>query len=425
MKKLRWIVCLVIITAFVPKAALASEVCGLPEAEDLELAAEAGYLVDVSTGKILFAKNPDQPLFPASTTKIMTALLLLEHAELNEVITVGEEINRIGFDSSTADIAVGDRLTAAEMIYALMLPSGNDAAYTTAVYVARKASGIEQMNIDQAIQVFVDLMNSRARELGAKHTNFAVPDGYHTPGHVSTARDLALITLEAYKHEFLREVAGSPEYYWQGNRWPNTNRLLRRDYPEEYYPWATGFKTGYTPEAGFCVVSTASGGGRELVGVVLNSTRFAVWQDTRALLEYGFNSWTHYAMLVEGRQIFTVPVSGQRRGQPDMVKILAGETYAGLFNVRQIPRLELSFDWARGVLKTGEQGLILNAPIRKGQNLGNAVITLDGEVLAEVEMVAAHAVKGFNWWLPGGGLALLVVVVVLAIRRKRADQTAA
>ncbi|NLO86955.1 MAG: D-alanyl-D-alanine carboxypeptidase [Firmicutes bacterium] len=389
------------------------------------LTADAALLIDLSTGKVLYELNADELRYPASTTKIITAMLLLEHAQLNEVIVVGEEIKRIGPDSSTAKLRVGDRLTVLDMLHALLLASGNDAAYATAVYVARKASGFERMDTDMALRVFCDLMNEKAWQLGAKNTRFTGPDGYHDDGHYTTARDLALIARAALEYDVLRQVAATTEYHWQGRRWRNTNRLLHRDFPEEYYPWATGFKTGYTPEAGCCLVSTARGGKRELLGIVLNSTRAEVWKDTRNLLEYGFNSWKQYAMVVEGRQLLTVPVRGQGLGQPSMVRIMAGGTYSDLLNVEDIARLKLDFVWAEGVRKEDEAGLVLQAPIREGQVLGQALVTLEGEVLAEIEMIAAYGIKGGGWLSAGKLLlALALFAAVLFAILLRAFRTA-
>lgn len=410
---------LCIVTLLLPGVASASEVCGLPGAGELELDSEAAFLLDLTTGKVLYENNADLPLYPASTTKIMTALILLENAQLSEVIVVGEEIKRIGNDSSVAKLEVGDRLTVADMVYALMLPSGNDAAYAAAVYVGRKISGFERMEIDEAIEVFVELMNRRAKELGAVNTHFVCPDGYHDPQHVTTARDLAKITLAALEQEFLCQAVAAEEYFWQDKRWANTNRLLRQDFPEEYYPWATGFKTGYTPEAGNCFVFTASGGGRDLLGVTLKAPKGAIWNDARILLEYGFGSWQNYVMLVKGRQLLSVPVHGQRRRQPDMLQIVAGGTYSDLHHVADIRRLELNFDWDRSIVKEGEQGLVLKAPIRKGQVLGMAVVSLDGQVLAEVELVAAYGIEAFNWLLPAGAIALGAVILLYLLMRRR------
>ncbi|HQD19681.1 MAG TPA: D-alanyl-D-alanine carboxypeptidase family protein [Bacillota bacterium] len=382
-----------------------------------ELKAEAAFLLDVETEKILYEKNADQPMPPASTTKILTALLLLENAPLGEVVTVGEEVGKIGPDSSVAKLKPRDRLTVGELVYALLLPSGNDAAYTAAVFVGRRISGFEHLPIDKAVASFVELMNKRARELGAVNSNFVVPDGYDTPGHVSTARDLALIALAAMENDFLRQAAATTEYHWQGRRWGNTNRLLLQEYPDAYYPWATGLKTGYTGEAGHCLVATAQGGGRELIGVILKSDQKERWADIRRLLEYGFNCWRHYRMFVEGRQIFTVSVKGL--GGNQMLRILAADSWSDLLSVEQIDNLELEYRWRRGVVSAREKGLALKAPIRKGQVVGMAVISLEGEVLGEVAMVAAASVGMHYLWLPALGGLMLALVVLLLLRHRR------
>ncbi|MDD3073805.1 MAG: D-alanyl-D-alanine carboxypeptidase [Eubacteriales bacterium] len=418
MGKARVCICILMGAALLLAGAARAEADLPPAPETKELAAEAAFLLDVATGKVLYEKNADMALCPASTTKILTALLLLETADLGEVVQVGEEIYKIGTDSSVAKLKIGDRLTVAELVYALILPSGNDAAYTAAVFVGRRTSGFEHMDIGRAVEVFVALMNRRAKELGAVNSNFVVPDGYDTPGHVSTARDLAIIAQAASQNDFLRQVAATAEYYWQGIRWGNTNRLLQQDYPNAYYPWATGFKTGYTAKAGHCLVATAKGGGRELIGVILKSTQERRWLDSRWLLEYGFNCWKHYAMFVEGRQIFTVPVSGLR-GREYMVKILAGESWSDLLSLEQIRNLDLEFNWNRGIVDSKQEGLALKAPIRKGQVVGQAVISLEGEILGEVDMIAAASVGTYYWWLPALGVFLLALITALIIYRRK------
>ncbi|MDD4658514.1 MAG: D-alanyl-D-alanine carboxypeptidase [Eubacteriales bacterium] len=418
MGKARVCICILMGAALLLAGAARAEADLPPAPETEELAAEAAFLLDVATGKVLYEKNADKALCPASTTKILTALLLLEAADLREVVEVGNEIYRIGPDSSVAKLKAGDHLTVAELVYALILPSGNDAAYTAAVYVGRSIGGFEYMDIDSAVEAFVALMNRRAKELGAINSNFVVPDGYDTPGHVSSARDLAIIAQAASRNDFLRQVAATAEYHWQGIRWGNTNRLLQQDYPNAYYPWATGLKTGYTAKAGHCLVATAKGGGRELIGVILKSTQERRGLDSRWLLEYGFNCWKQYTMFVEGRQIFTVPVSGFR-GREDMVKILAGESWSDLLSLEQIRNLELEFKWNRGIVDSKQEGLALKAPIRKGQVVGRAVISLEGEILGEVDMVAAAWAGADYLWLLGLGLALLVLAACIYLFRRQ------
>lgn len=387
------------------------------------LTAESAILLDLNTGKVLYEKNADRLLYPASTTKILTALLLVEHIEPEDSIIAGDEINRLGPQSSVAGIEAGNRLTAEELVYGLMLPSGNDAAYTAAVFVARRVTGNDDLGISDALEYFQEMMNQRARELGATNTNFVVPDGYHNPDHVTTARDLALISLEAVKHPLIMESAGTLEYVWQGISWPNTNRMLDPEYSPGYYPHATGLKLGYTPQAGHCVVATARNDGRDLLMVVMNSTVEQRWQDSHSLLDYGFESWQQHPVLIQGRMIRKVAVQGQLPWEAKTAEVVASETYEELLHLQQIDDIQIDIDWKDEVLDSNQKDVVLNAPIRSGQVLGIAVVRLDGEILAEVEVVAARSVKSFTCWLPVTGILLLAVIVGLVIVNRRKIRT--
>lgn len=387
------------------------------------LTAESAILLDLVTGKVLHEKNADRPLYPASTTKILTALLLMEHVDPDDAIIAGDEVNRLGPQSSVAGIEAGNRVTAEELIYGLMLPSGNDAAYTTAVLVARRVTGNDDLSISDALEYFQEMMNRRARELGATHTNFVVPDGYHHPNHVTTARDLALISLEAIKHPLITEAAATLQYEWQGISWPNTNRMLDPEYSQGYYSQATGLKLGYTPQAGHCVVATARADGRDLLMVVMNSTVEERWPDSHSLLDYGFESWQQHQVLVQGRQVQTIPVHGQLPWETRTLDVVASDTYEDLLHLQQIDDIQVDIDWKDVVLEYGQNDVALQAPIRSGQVLGMAVVSLEGEILAEVKVVAARSVKSFTWWLPVTGILLLAVIVALAIVNRRRIRT--
>jgi len=385
------------------------------------LTAESAILIDLGTGKILFEKNADRQLYPASTTKILTALLLVENVEPDDAIIAGDEVNRLGPESSVAGIEAGNRLTAEELVYGLMLPSGNDAAYTAAVLVARRVSGNDDLGITDSLDLFREMMNVRAQELGASNTNFVVPDGYHHPEHVTSARDLALISMEAVKHPLIMESAARLEYEWQGISWPNTNRMLDPEYTQGYYPKATGLKLGYTPQAGHCVVATASADGRDLLMVILNSTVEERWQDSHSLLDYGFESWQQHQVLVEGNKVVAAPVHGQMLWEARTVDVMASETYEDLLHIQQIEGIQIDIDWKEDVLASGPEDVVLQAPIQSGQVLGVAQVSLEGEILAEVELLAARSVKTFSWWLPLVGILLAAVVaaIVFINRRKK------
>lgn len=388
------------------------------EPQTSEVTAAAAFLIDVTTGKTLYDKNADEPLPPASTTKILTALLLLELAELSDVVLVGTEIKLVGPGSSIAGLKEGDRLTVAELIYALLLPSGNDAAYTAAVFGGRRLSGFEQMEAEAAVAVFVGQMNRRATELGAVNSYFVVPDGYDTPGHVSTARDLATIALAACQQPFICQVAATPIYHWQGKSWTNTNSLLLQDCPKAYYPWATGLKTGYTGKAGHCLVATAKGGARELVAVILKSNKEKRWQDIRWLLEFGFSGWKDYKMFTAGRQVFILPVY-DFFGREQLVEIIAAEDWADLLSIEQVSSLKLDYRWQPGVVDNNRKGLALKAPLSKGQVVGSAIISLEGEILGEVSLVAIAGAGYSCYWLLLISITLVFIAGVYVFRRKK------
>lgn len=265
------------------------------------LTAEYAILIDMDSGEVLFDKNADSKCYPASTTKILTALLALENAAMDESFVAGEEVNFINPESSIAGIRYGEKLTLEQLLYGLLIASGNDAAYTIAVNTAGKMPGGEELCGWDAVRFFTDRMNQRAKELGAKTSNFANPDGFHHDQHYSTAHDIALIALEAMKHPQFKEIVRTEGFRLPGvavidrngeerieQRYLiNTNRLLLKG--SDYYPYVTGVKTGHTDKAGYCLVSSAEKDGRTVLAVVMKSTEEKVWMDSRILLDYGLS----------------------------------------------------------------------------------------------------------------------------------------
>ncbi len=407
--------------------------CGQPAAYALESPAglrgdggEAVILVDEHSGKVLYEKNSRQLLYPASTTKIMTALLLLEHAAPQETVTVGEEILLIGPDSSNAGLAVGDKISAADLLSAMLIPSGNDAAYAAAVYTARRASARPGMPVREALQYFAGMMNDRARGLGALNTNFVNPDGYHDPDHFSSAYDLALISREALQNELFRGAVQAPVYEATIIRhgeplvltWYNTNLLLHRHLPQ-YYPRATGLKTGYTPQAGSNLVASATDGELHLLTVILNSSDAARWQDAVTLFEYGFTHFRAISVVEEGQVVAAAALSGQARGEKGEVAALAGAGYKDILPVEQISRIEQVITWDKSLL-SGKDKARLKAPLKEGQVIGLARYILDGELLFETELLSGSAVRArFPWEKYLAPALLLPLLFVIMKRRQR------
>jgi D-alanyl-D-alanine carboxypeptidase (penicillin-binding protein 5/6) len=174
--------------------------------------AKGAVLIEQESGKILFEKSGNERMYPASTTKILTALVAIENGNLNEVITVGDEVRLIEPDGSRAWLRIGEKIKLSDLIMGLMLPSGNDAAYTIAINIGKIIGNNPSMNREDAIKIFINKMNERAREIGANNSNFINPNGFHDIEHYSTPYDLALIAKEAFKYEFFKQVVKTYTY---------------------------------------------------------------------------------------------------------------------------------------------------------------------------------------------------------------------
>lgn len=260
-----------ILTIFFVVAAIGCE--AVLAAAPPSVMAEAAVVMNADTGQVLFSKNPDRIMYPASTTKIMTLLIALEKGAPGNVVTVSPQAARC--EGSSLDLRAGDSLDLREAEYGMMLVSGNDAAEAIAESVAG------------SVPAFVDLMNSKAQSIGAARTHFSNPHGLPDPvNHFTTAYDLALITAYGLRNPVFAQIVATRAYEVRLlNRTAflpagNTNKLLNT------YAGATGVKTGFTNDAGECLVGSARRGDVQLITVVLNSDYR--WEDTTALLDYGF-----------------------------------------------------------------------------------------------------------------------------------------
>jgi serine-type D-Ala-D-Ala carboxypeptidase (penicillin-binding protein 5/6) len=265
---------------------------------DTILDAESAVLLDSDRNRIIYEKRMHERMYPASTTKILTALIAIENSKPNEIVIVGPEIRLAPGDGSKAGLCEGEKICMRDLLYGLMLPSGNDAAYVIAAYIGGKRLGRNRANTGKSISYFVEMMNQRAIKSGARMSHFANPDGYQNLYHFSTAYDLALFAKEATKQALFREIVKCPSHrrFRQGKNnlpdqpcylWENRNLLL--DSSSEFYiPEANGIKTGHTDEAGFCLVASASHHKKNLITVILKSTSAGVWNDTAILLSHGF-----------------------------------------------------------------------------------------------------------------------------------------
>lgn len=281
------------------------------DSENISLVANAAFLVDMDSMEILYSKNGDEQVAPASTTKMLTALTTLEFLDPNEVITVGEEINLIAQDASTAYLEVGDKLTVRELMTGMLICSGNDAAYCLA-YNAGKAAlnrkeggdiyeyngsmenidfGDEDKDISACLEEFYYYMNLNASLIGCKNVCFLSPDGYDTEGQFVTASDLARIGVAAKENDEISTICMLESYYVESKdiMWQSTNKLIDEN-GYYYYPEADGLKTGSTGDAGKCFVATAEDNDNRVLSVVLGSDDSGRWEDTIRLLDYGLDN---------------------------------------------------------------------------------------------------------------------------------------
>lgn len=258
-----------------------------------ELTSQYAVLYDAENDTILYKKNADAKCYPASTTKLLTAIVANEILDIDEIITVGNEITLIGEDSSIAGLEVGQKLTTKQLLYAMLLPSGNDAAYTIAVASARRFKENDKLPAEKAIEVFAELMNDAATELGAEHSHFANPDGFHDDNHYTTALDMIKIANYAKSIPLISEICGTyqttqklksgEEFYWV-----NSNKLLNQG-EDCYSEYADGMKTGFTDESGSCVISSFTKDGKTMIVAAMNSPElYGKYYDTLTLAKLGF-----------------------------------------------------------------------------------------------------------------------------------------
>ena len=348
-----------------------------------QVSAASAILIDAATGKVLFEKDAHTSRPMASTTKIMTALLVVEHCKPGEMVTVSEEATKVR--PSRMDLKKGECISVEDLLTALMVKSANDAAVALAEHVSGSADK------------FAALMNSRAKELGAKETNFRNPHGLYDPQHYSSAYDLALIARYAMKNPKIRELVATKNCCLRrpdGTELEiaNHNKLLFQ------YPLADGIKTGFVNESGHCLVASANQGGWRLIAVLLNSD--GVWEDAQALLDYGFANWEASIFADMEKPLITVGVLGGRNKAP----LVPVDT---LIDLR-----------ARGEHGQVEKAITLDrlvAPIKLGQRVGRVRLLRGEREIGATWLVAGAKVERAAWFtiLLIIGRVLLILAIAL------------
>ena len=340
---------------------------------ELTLTSHAALLMEKSTGEILYAQNEHDALPPASVTKIMTVLLTMEAIDsgriaLDDMVTVSAYA--AGMGGSQVFLAEGEQMSVDDLLKAVCVSSGNDAAVALAEHVA----GVTEL--------FVEQMNNRARELGMKDTHFVNCTGLTAEGHVTPAYDIALMSRELLLHH--PEVRSYTTIWMDTLRngsfgLSNTNKLIR------FYDGATGLKTGFTQEAGYCISATAERDGMELIAVIMKgNTSDSRNADAKTLLNYGFSTYA----LVDVQPEEPLPALPVTLGAADTVPLTLPEEGRTVL---------LEKSRSGGLTQTVELPEAVPAPLQAGDTVGTLTVSREGETLLTVPIVAAETVEALTW----------------------------
>ena len=320
------------------------------------VSAQKAIVLDALTGRVLYEKNADDRSLIASTTKIMTALVVCQQCNVLDRVKIPAEA--VGVEGSSMYLKEGEILTVQELLYGLMLHSGNDAAVALAIYCGGTVEG------------FAELMNDKARSLGLENTHFVNPNGLDAPGHYSTARDLAVLAAYAMEDPIFAQTVSTRQIKCGERNLTNHNKLLWR------VEGADGVKTGFTKAAGRILVSSAKREDRRLVCVTINAPDD--WNDHGALLNEGFEGYAVKRIVSAGDHLGTTEVVG---GEVETVELIAGADFDYALREEETPRIELP-----------EHGFVY-APVCQGAEAGTAYVMLGDTVIGRIPMVYGETVE--------------------------------
>jgi serine-type D-Ala-D-Ala carboxypeptidase (penicillin-binding protein 5/6) len=335
----------------------------------LDITAPSAILMDYATGEILYQKNANERRAPASTTKIMTAIVAMEHGNPNQVIVASTKASKT--NGSSIWLSTGESHSLMDLLYGILLSSGNDAS----VAVAENLAGSESK--------FAAWMTAKAKQLGAKDSNFRNCNGLPEKEHYSTAYDLALITRYALHKSLFAEIVKTKKKIidWPGHKWDrvmyNHNKLLWR------YEYADGVKTGYTRQAGNCLVSSATKNNSRLIAVVLHSKD--IYSDSQKLFNYGFNHFELYTIASPVKKLGTVNVA---EGIKDQVPVSTKQPINLVIPKGTEAKLEINLELPSSV----------EAPVEQAQPVGELKVQLGGRLIEKFPLVTVAPVPRKGLW---------------------------
>lgn len=367
-----------------------------------EIDANAAMMIEVKTGKVIYEKDIEEQNYPASITKILTAIIVIENCDLNETATVSSKaLSNIPSAYVTAPVFVDEQMRIEDLLYALMLKSANDAAFVLAEHVGGSTEG------------FADMMNKKAEEIGCKKSHFVNPNGMHDDNHYTSAYDMYLISKYAMQNETFRKIVSTNEYtlpitnrYKQEDRvMKNTNYFLNPN-SKFYNEKVKGIKTGTTNQAGNCLVTDIEENGMEFITVLLGAkTSDSKFTETQKLFQYGFENYTLTKMHEKNDLIKTVEVKRAKKKMKTL-RVLIDDEITVLNNV------ETSKETIVPEIKLNEE---IKAPIVEGQELGTITYNVEG-IEYSAKLVAANNVEKRTY--EKEFFIILIIVLTLFLIRK-------
>lgn len=376
--------------------------------DNLNIYSPVAMLVDASTGKVLYEKNINEVRYPASTTKMMTAILALEHCSLDEVATVSyDAIFTVPSGYANANLQLGEELTIEQLLKVLLIPSANDAANVIAEHIAG------------SIESFANMMNSKAVEIGCTNTHFVNPSGIHDEEHVSTARDLAIIAMYAMQNDTFRSLVKETFYnlpatnkYESTDRvFKTTNDLLRvNNYDRAdnyYYKNAIGIKTGYTSAAKNCIVAGAERDGLEFIAVILGAEQTEAglserYLDCKTLFDYGFETYSKRKLYDKNSIYKEITISNGTKETKNL----------NLITENDLTVLIKQEDYDKELLPTVELKEDLKAPIMQGDVVGSVSYTVE-DVTYKTNLLAGSNVEKSS--ILGTLFKIVLIILILWI----------
>lgn len=384
-------------------------------------------VLDADNGRILAGNNINEKVYPASTTKILTAMLAYDYLDEKLPITVTSDVNNIPEGSSISPYKVGESYSRADIVRGLMIPSGNDMGILIAVTVARRVNNDKNLSYSDCIKYFSSLMNEKAKKLGANNSNFINPHGFHEEGHYTTPYDIAIIASHIKEYPELKDIVSEKKVEIKstaGTGLVSSDNILysHNEFlvsPTYGYKYATGIKTGYTEQAGYCLVGSALKDEKNIVLTLFNEKN----ADTRAIdavtvCEYIFDNYKNFYKIEKGSTEDSIHLVEASKFSNSNLKIKYDSGTKAM--MREGETVEKVYNFDEGIINKINGRYVIRRNIIKDEELGYADILINGEKIGRIKIFSANEIKKetkldyfiYKVFIEKFGLLLLIIGIV-------------